>query len=219
MSSHGKENGNGTRERILKAAQELFFSYGIRSITMDDIARHLSISKKTIYQFFEDKHQIVHVLCKMDCEMNGKRIHSITDNSTDAVDEILQSMDFLGDMLSKMNPNLIYDLQKYHPASWEEFNKFREEHLLGVVEANLKKGIKQGLYRSDINIKIIAKLRIEEVHIGLNPAFFAPSKFNLQEVQLALLEHFLYGILTIQGIRLLSKYNSGKKIKKQKVYA
>lgn len=219
MNSHSKENGNGTRDRILKAAQDLFFSYGIRSITMDDIARHLSISKKTIYQFFEDKHQIVHVLCKMDCETNGQRMHSIANNSSDAVDEILQSMDFLGNMLSRMNPNLIYDLQKYHPAGWNEFNKFREEHLLGTVEANLKRGIKQGLYRSDINVKILAKLRVEEVQLGLNPAFFSPSKFNLQEVQLALLEHFLYGILTLEGIRLLAKYNSGKKSKKQKVYA
>jgi AcrR family transcriptional regulator len=60
---NGKENGNETKSRILQAAQELFFSYGIRSITMDDIARHLSISKKTIYQFFEDKDQIVGELC------------------------------------------------------------------------------------------------------------------------------------------------------------
>lgn len=219
MSSHDKENGNGTRERILKAAQELFYSYGIRSITMDDIARHLSISKKTIYQFFEDKHQIVHVLCKMDCDMNEERLLSIANNSIDAIDEILQSMNFLGEMLSRMNPNLIYDLQKYHPVSWKEFNTFRELHLLGAVETNLKKGIKQGLYRANINIKIIAKLRIEEVQMGLNPAFFAPAKFNLQEVQMALLEHFLYGILTLEGIRLLGKYNSGKKLKKQKVYA
>jgi len=216
---NGKDNGQETRDRILKAAQELFYSYGIRSITMDDIARHLSISKKTIYLFFEDKHQIVHVLCKMDCDMNTERIRQIADNSTDAIHEILQSMDFLGESLSRMNPNLIYDLQKYHPAAWDQFNTFREQHLMGVVEANLKRGIKQGVYRPDINVKILAKLRIEEVQMGLNATIFAPSKFNIQEVQLALLEHFLYGILTIEGIKLLSKHTAGKKLKKQKVLA
>lgn len=219
MNNQVKETVNGTRARILQAAQELFYSYGIRSITMDDIARHLAISKKTIYQFFDDKHQIVHELCKMDCRMNEERMEQIAANSTDALDEILQSMDFLGEMLSRMNPNLIYDLQKYHPAGWNEFNNFREHRLLGTVEANLRKGIKQGLYRSDINIKIIAKLRVEEVQMGLNPANFAPSKFNLHEVQIALLEHFLYGILTIQGTRLLSRYKTRKKNKKQKVVA
>ena len=219
MNNQVKENVNGTRARILQAAQELFYSYGIRSITMDDIARHLAISKKTIYQFFDDKHQIVHELCKKDCRMNEERMILIAANSSDALDEILQSMDFLGEMLSRMNPNLIYDLQKYHPAGWKEFNNFREQSLLGTVEANLKKGIKQGLYRSDINIKILDKLRVEEVQMGLNPAFFAPSKFNLHEVQLALLEHFLYGILTLQGNRLLIRYKTGKKTKKQKVVA
>lgn len=201
------------------AAQELFFSYGIRSITMDDIARHLSISKKTIYQFFSDKHQIVHELCKMDCDHNEERMLFIATHAADAIDEILQSMEFMGEMLAKMNPNLIYDLQKYHPAAWKEFNNFREKSLLGTVEANLKKGIRQGLYRSDINIKIIAKLRIEEVQMGMNPAFFSPARFNMQEVQLALLEHFLYGILTMQGIRLMTRYVSRKKSKKQKVVA
>ncbi|MEP7128075.1 MAG: TetR/AcrR family transcriptional regulator [Chitinophagales bacterium] len=219
MSNHSKENSNNTRERILEAAQELFYSYGIRSITMDDIARHLSISKKTIYQYFDDKHQIVHVLCKMDCDSNVERMLSIANNSLDAIDEILQSMEFLSDMLSKMNPNLIYDLQKYHPESWKDLNTFREQHLLGTVETNLKKGIKQGLYRSDINVRIIAKLRVEEIQMGLTPALFSPSKFNIHEVQIALLEHFLYGILTMQGIRLLGKYNTGKKLKKQKVVA
>ena len=219
MNNQGKETVTGTRARILQAAQELIYSYGIRSITMDDIARHLAISKKTIYQFFDDKHQIVHELCKKDCRMNEERMILIAANSSDALDEILQSMDFLGEMLSRMNPNLIYDLQKYHPAGWKEFNNFREQSLLGTVEANLKKGIKQGLYRSDINIKILAKLRVEEVQMGLNPVFFAPSKFNLHEVQLALLEHFLYGILTIQGNRLLTRYKTGKKTKKQKVVA
>ncbi len=219
MSSLNKDTTGKTRERILLAAQELFYSYGIRSITMDDIARHLSISKKTIYHFFNDKQEIVQMLCRLDCETNESRMQSIAVNSADAIDEVLQSMDFLSDMLSKMNPNLIYDLQKYHPESWKEFNAFREQHLLGTVEANLKKGIRQGLYRSDINIKIIARLRVEEVQMGLNPALFTPSKFNIHEVQLALLEHFLYGILTLQGIRLLGKYKAGKKIKKQKVVA
>lgn len=219
MNKPDKESGNEVKDRILKAAQELFYSYGIRSITMDDIARHLSISKKTIYQYFNDKHHIVQMLCKLDCEVNEQRMSDIAGNAIDAIDEILQSMEFLSDMLSKMNPNLVYDLQKYHPAGWKELNNFREKHLLGTVEANLQKGIKQGLYRSDINVRIIAKLRVEEVQMGLNPAFFPPAKFNLHEVQIALLEHFLYGILTLQGNRLLLKYKSGKKSKKQKVVA
>ncbi len=219
MKVNGKENGQETSDRILKAAHELFYSYGIRSITMDDIARHLSISKKTIYLFFNDKHQIVEEACRRDLDSHTEKIHQIAKNAKDAIIEILNTMDFLGDMFSKMNPNLIYDLQKYHPAAWDHFHIFREQQLLGAVEANLKKGIKQGLYRADLNVRILAKLRIEEVQLGMNPTIFAPPKFNLQEVQLALLEHFLYGILTIEGIKLLGSYKRQYKIKKPKIIA
>jgi AcrR family transcriptional regulator len=219
MNVNGRENGQETRDRILKAAHELFYSYGIRSITMDDIARHLSISKKTIYLFFNDKHQIVEEACRRDLDSHTEKIHQIAKNAKDAIIEILNTMDFLGDMFSKMNPNLIYDLQKYHPGAWDHFHIFREQQLLGAVEANLKKGIKQGLYRADLNVRILAKLRIEEVQLGMNPTVFAPTKFNLQEVQLTLLEHFLYGILTIEGIKLLGSYNRQYKIKKPKIIA
>ncbi|MBA3648932.1 MAG: TetR/AcrR family transcriptional regulator [Chitinophagales bacterium] len=212
-------NGTDMRGRILQAATELFFSYGIRSITMDDIARHLSISKKTIYQFFEDKDEIVQTLCHIDCDQNVLTMQQISDQSKDAIDEIMQSMEFLAAVLSRLNPNLIYDLQKFHPAAWSEFQKFREDHLKGSVEKNLRKGIRQGYYRSEINVKILARLRIEEVVLGMNPIIYPPSNFNLREVELELLVHFLYGIITLEGLKLLNDYKTKKKIKKLKVLA
>src|SRR5258706_13438967 len=99
---------NGTvidnKTRILQAAQELFFSYGIRSITMDDIARHLSVSKKTLYRYYDDKDQIVHTLTLMDIKENEKLMKEITVQSKDAIDEILQSMECVTDQLSKFHP-------------------------------------------------------------------------------------------------------------------
>lgn len=209
--------GIETRERILKAAQELFFSYGIRSITMDDIARHLSISKKTIYQFFEDKDQIVLTLTKLDMQENGKIMKEIARGSKDAIDEIMQVMECMTDQLTKFHPSLIYDLQKFHPRSWNEFRKFTEEHSLAAVMLNLKRGIRQGLYRSDINIPILSRLRIEQISLGMNPQVFPPGQFDLKKVEIELLKHFLYGILTIKGLKQLEQYQMIYKAKKQKV--
>src|SRR5438552_12257662 len=171
---NGNGNGSETSERILKAAQELFFSYGIRSISMDDIARHLSISKKTIYHFFEDKDQIVKTLTQWDLDENKRLMKDIEANSTDAIDQILQAMDCMTHQLTKFHPSLIYDLQKFHPQAWNEFKKFTEEHSLHAVMLNLKRGIRQGLYRSDINIPILARLRIEQISLGMNPHVFSP---------------------------------------------
>jgi AcrR family transcriptional regulator len=190
----------------MQAAHNLFYQYGIRSITMDDIAKHLSISKKTIYQFFEEKDEIVGACCTGDLKDHGCRMEDITKNSKDAVHEIIECMNYLGEMFSGMNPNLFYDLQKFHPDSWKSFRNFKEQKLMQMVENNLRRGIKEELYRPDINIKVLAKLRIEQVELAMNPNVFPPVKFNLKEVQLAILDHFIHGITTIKGHKLINKY-------------
>jgi AcrR family transcriptional regulator len=195
-----------TRARIMEAAHDLFYQYGIRSITMDDIAKHLSISKKTIYRFFEEKDAIVGACCDGDLGNHGCRMEDIAKNSKDAVHEIIECMKYLGEMFSSMNPNMFYDLQKYYPASWKTFRNFKEEKIMKIVETNLQKGIKEGLYRPDINIKVLSRLRIEEVELGMNPVVFPPAKFDLKEVQLTVLDLFIHGITTAKGRNLIAKY-------------
>ena len=195
-----------TKDRILEAAHELFFKYGIKSITMDDFSKHLGISKKTIYQFFENKDQIVNTLTlqllgKRECEFD-----EIVNASKNAIDEIMKMMEHMGQIFTQMNPNLFYDMQKYHPVAWKHFRDFKEECIMVKVEENLKKGIEQQLYRKDIDTKIMAKLRIEQVEMAMNPVIFPPAKFNLSIVQVALLDHFLHGITTIKGHKLINKY-------------
>src|SRR5688572_21573610 len=101
-------------DRILLGAKELFYKFGIRSITMDDVAKHLAISKKTIYNYFRDKNEIVMKCCDHDLKDRECVFKHITDNSTDAIAQIMQLMKHMGSMFSQMNPNLFYDMQKYH---------------------------------------------------------------------------------------------------------
>jgi AcrR family transcriptional regulator len=195
-----------TKERITNGARELFFQYGIKSVTMDDIAKHLGMSKKTIYQFFTDKDEIVLTLSKHTQDGHCKNFEAIAENSKDAIDEILQTMKYMVAMFSTMNANLFYDLQKYHPKSWEQFREFKDNFMMDLVVNNIEKGRKQGLYRLDIDPIIVAKLRMEEVEMGMNPRIFPPAKFNLSQVELALLEHWLHGICTLKGHKLINKY-------------
>jgi TetR/AcrR family transcriptional regulator, cholesterol catabolism regulator len=195
-----------TKERILQGAQELFFRYGIKSVTMDDIAKNLGMSKKTIYQFFTDKDEIVATLGRRTQEQHCKNFAEIEASCKDAIDGILQTMKYMAAMFSSMNPNIFYDLQKYHPKSWENFKEFKEKVMMELVVQNIEKGKKQGLYRVDIDPVIVARLRIEEVEMGMNPQIFPPGKFNLVEVEVALLDHWLHGICTIRGHKLINKY-------------
>jgi TetR/AcrR family transcriptional regulator, cholesterol catabolism regulator len=201
-----QRNKMDTKERILQGAKELFFRYGIKSVTMDDIAKHLGMSKKTIYQFYTDKDEIVFTLGSVLQQMHSKTFAGIAASAKDPIDEILQTMRHLGTIFSQMNPNMFYDLQKYHPKSWENFKNFKEKVMMEMVITNIEKGRRQGLYRADIDPMVVARLRIEEVEMGMNPVIFPPDKFKLVDVEVALLDHWMHGICTIKGHKLINKY-------------
>ena len=182
-----------TKDRILQGTQELFFKYGIKSITMDDIAKHLAMSKKTIYQYFADKDEMVEAMTTQLMKKNEREFQKIVNESANVVEEVFAMMKHMGNLFSQMNPNLFYDMQKHHSNTWKLFKKFKEEYIERMVEDSVKRGIAQGLVRSDINSKIVARLRMEEVEMGFNPQIFPPNKFKIIDVQLTLLDHFLHG--------------------------
>lgn len=195
-----------TKDRVLQGAEELFFKYGIKSVTMDDIAKHLSISKKTIYQFYGDKNEIVDTLMRLKLEEDKTIIQQIHLESENVITEVFGLMKHMSQMFSKLNPNVFYDLQKYHPEAWKLFNEFKEECMETMVENAIKKGVKEGLVRADINTKIIARLRMEEIQLGFNANVFPPDKYKIVDIQLELLDHFLHGICTLKGLKLINKY-------------
>jgi len=194
------------RDKILFAAYELFFRYGIKSVTMDDIAKHLSISKKTIYLSFQDKDEVVHTLMEQVLLKDQADFITIAKNTSNVVEEVFVMMKKMNGILNTINPNIFYDLKKYHPKTWSLFHKFRMEFVVNCVVVSLEKGKKDGLVRLDINSNILAKLRGEEIEMGFNPAVFPIDKFKILDVQIALVEHFLYGICTLKGHKLINKY-------------
>jgi AcrR family transcriptional regulator len=205
-----KINRLETDERILAAAKDLFWKYGVKSITMDDICKELGMSKKTIYQYFKDKDQVVLQIAKEEFAVRRKECDEITAESKNAIHEIILMMKQMGEMFSRMNAKLFYDLQKYHPDAWKLFNEFKENFILQSIERNLMRGIEEGLYRPELNIRIIAKLRAYQVEMAFNPGIFPPDKYSIIDVQLQMIDHFLHGVATIKGHRMINKYKDLK---------
>ncbi|MDF2437613.1 MAG: hypothetical protein K0Q95_1989 [Bacteroidota bacterium] len=195
-----------TKERILRGAEELFFRYGIKSVTMDDIAKHLAISKKTIYQFFEDKNEMVETLMSSSLKKDECEFKQIQDESENVIVEVFNMMKHMSNMFSKINPNIFYDLQKYHPNAWKQFKKFKEECMAKMVEDSIDRGIREGLVRSDINAKVLSRIRVEQVEMGFNSEVFPPDKFKMLDVQIAMIDHWLHGICTLKGHKLINKH-------------
>jgi TetR/AcrR family transcriptional regulator, cholesterol catabolism regulator len=195
-----------TRERILQGSRELFMLYGIRRVTMDDVARHLGMSKKTIYSVYKDKDELVQSLLEDELNENERCFLDINNKADNAVAECFELMKFMTGMFKKVNPWMFYDLQKYHPQSFQYFQNFKEEHMKGQIVANLERGIKEGLYRPNLNVEVLAILRQSQIEMGMSPMLFPPDKFELAKVQVELLDHFLHGILTLKGHKLINKY-------------
>lgn len=189
-----------TTEKILRGAEELFMRYGIKSITMDEIAKHLGISKKTIYQFFEDKDEIVYMSCKKHLCSDAECLQLISKGATNAVEEIFNLSEFLRNTVLRTHPSVLFDLQKYHKSSWDLYLYHKESVIEKYISSNIKRGIEEGLYRAEINAPIISHIRMDMIQMAFNPELFPPSRYNLMEVHTQLMEHFIYGLLSQKGL-------------------
>jgi TetR/AcrR family transcriptional regulator, cholesterol catabolism regulator len=194
------------KDRILREADELFCTFGVKRITMDDVAKKLGMSKKTIYQHFKDKNELVYVLFQTMFETEKKAMDQNQQKAENAINEVFLVVTHLQEMLSKMNPMVFFDLQKYHPQVWELFRDFRYTYMLNCITANMKRGLDEGYYRKEINVEIIARMRLEQVAMIFNQMIFPPNKYRLSVVMTEISEHFLYGLCSLKGHKLINKY-------------
>ena len=201
--------------KILNAAIELFKSRGIVSVTMDDISKTLAISKKTLYQYFRDKDDIVTVTTNFLIEIDKSEFFSIRNNSVNAIDELFQVSHCIRDKIGNMNPGLLFDLQKYHHEAWKLYVSYKEDVMLDFVAESIKQGIIEGYFRKELDPDIIARWRLEQVQMAFDNHIFPKDKFDFKDVQLHLFDHFVQGIITDKGRKLLNKYlsNSVQKVK------
>lgn len=195
------------QERIIEKAHELFLRYGIRSISMDEIAHHLGMSKKTIYQFFTDKDALVEAVVDVELNSSERDCLICTQASENPVHEMYLGMEMMDDVLRIMNPALIYDMQKYHPATYKKLINYQQGFLYSLIRENLEKGVKEGLYRPEINVNVLAKYRLASVFLVFNPEHFPLSKNDLVMVVREITLNFLYGICTPLGQKMIEKYN------------
>ena len=194
------------QERIAQKAHDLFLRYGIRSISMDEIASQLGISKKTIYQFYADKDALVDSVIDIVVNSNTDECCIHREESENPVHEILIATYMVQEMLNTMNPTIMYDLQKYHPATYKKIADHKNEFLYKLIKENLEQGIATQLYRPEINTEILSRFRLASVFMMFSPDLYPLGKYNLGTIIEEVTIHFLYGITTAKGQKLVQKY-------------
>lgn len=193
------------KDKILKGAEDLFMRYGVRSISMDDIARHLGVSKKTLYQHFADKDELVLMVSRGHLERNIAQFDGIRDESKNPIEELARISVCLKQSMEALNPTLLFDLQKFHPKAWSEWINFKGKYLRESIVRNLNQGIADGYIRPEVNTEIMAAVRIELVQLAFNPDIFPLNRFRLAQVQEQIFDHFVFGLVTEKGRKLYQK--------------
>ncbi len=199
------------KDRIKQKADELFRSYGIKTVTMDEIAARLGVSKKTIYQSFADKDELVDEVMGDLLTHNQTCCNKDRSSATDAIHEVFLAMEMIQQMFQNMNPIILYDIERNHPATYQKFLHHKYKFLFEVIKENIERGKKEELYRADINSDVIAKIRIETMMLPFNQEIFPKNKFNLVDLEQQLIEHYLFGVSTIKGYKLILKYQQQRK--------
>lgn len=195
-----------TKERIQNKADELFMKYGIRSVSMDDIANALGMSKKTIYQYFSDKNELVDAVVDKEIQEMQQDCARFRDGSKNAIEEIILSLDDFVEQFRNINPIVVHDLEKFHFRSHQRFMEHKNKYLFEIFRDNIERGIKEGLFREEIDMEVLSKFRLESLMLPFNLDIFPPGKFNLADVCKEITEHWLFGLASLKGYKLILKY-------------
>ena len=192
--------------KIVETAGYLFTKYGVRSVSMDDIARELSVSKKTIYQHYKEKDEIVLLATQLHMEAEKKEYNEIFDVASNAIEELAMISKCMRKNMAELNPSLLYDLKKYHRKAWEGYLAFKDEFIRDNIKRNIIRGIKEGHYREEMNAEIISICRMEQIQMAFDDRLFSTKEFDFKEVHVQMFDLFVNGIVTDKGRRLYQKY-------------
>jgi len=192
-------------DRILNAAIELFRQYGFKTITMDDIARRAGISKKTLYQHFANKDEVVQESVQHFHCHTLEACCGANQTAANAIDGMIQTMTLLDEMFSKINPMAMLELQRYFPKAYEFFQNKMLAQNVSLVRQNIEQGMAEGYYRDNLNADILAHYRIEVTRIFFENSTPMMGKYPPYVINRAICEHFLYGLMTPKGEKLYNK--------------
>ena len=192
--------------RILIKAENLFLRYGIKSVSMDDIARELGISKKTLYQSVENKKDLLMQVMQAHIATELEAMTTIQAVAIDAIDEMLRVTQYVLPTLRQISPTVIYDLQKYYQEIWQMMESNHNEHIFNTIKANLERGMKEGVYREDINADIVAKLYVGKTMLVIDEDLFPLKNYNKENLFKEYIKYHIRGIASAKGLKLLEKH-------------
>ena len=196
------------KSTIIEKATKLFLQLGFKSVTMDDLAVSLGISKKTLYIHFENKHQLVKEVAHSIFEKVTRDIIKIKDGTSNPIEELhcvkMEAMKYLGS--EKTSPN--YQLQKYFPKIYEDLKTKEYQYLGELVKNSLQNGIDTDLFRAEIDVEFVSRLYLNGMRGIRDIEIFPIERFKIEELFENYLDYHLRAIVTPKGLKSLTLFKS-----------
>jgi AcrR family transcriptional regulator len=190
---------------ILEKVKRLYYRYGIKSVTMDDVAKHLCISKKTLYEYFTDKEDLVRNIVLLDHSNRNKYFQEIKNRDLNAIEELFEIYRMINTMFRDYNASMEYDIHKYYPELYAKVKEIRRKKIYDTMYNNMNKGKKEGLYRKELNSKIIARLLVFRVENMYDNDIFTMEELVSVKVFNEVFVYHLQGILNATGRTFFEK--------------
>ncbi len=190
---------------IVSGALELFMKFGVKSMTMQDVSSKLGMSKKTLYQFVKDKKDLVKKGMCLCIEEEQSFLSKVTKESENAIDELIGFTLFVNSRLRDMHVSVIYDIKKYHPESWRMMDDHKQMFVKKAILENTKRGIKEGIYRKNLNPEIITSLYMVMVESFFQADDHFGKDVKLEELHLEMIRYHVRGVANDKGIALLKE--------------
>jgi AcrR family transcriptional regulator len=194
------------KDRILQRAQQLFLRNGIKSVSMDDIAADMGMSKKTLYKWFENKDQIV--MAGITQHLSGVQGECavMAGKAANAVEEMLLISKWADEQFADVHPSIFNDMKKYHPMAWDMFRAHKNTFILAQIVQNLRRGMAEGLFRPDLDVEVLARLNLAQIELAFDSELYPSAQFSPVRVNRVFDEHFLLGVATLKGHKLINEY-------------
>ncbi|NQV52360.1 MAG: TetR/AcrR family transcriptional regulator [Flavobacteriales bacterium] len=188
---------------LLGKTAQLFMRNGIKSMTMDDIARQLGVSKKTLYLYVSDKNDLVIKVMQQIVEHEMLLANQMCQTFENAIDMLFELSKDVSQKFGQVHPSINYDMQKYHPEAWVVFEEFRTVFIADCIQQNIEKGIEQGLYRENLDPYIISRMYSAKMDMCTDGEVFPPDRYNFKTIHMELMRYHIRGIASEAGLKYL----------------
>jgi AcrR family transcriptional regulator len=195
----------GIKERILAHAREKFFASGFSKVTMDELSSGLGISKKTMYQHFRSKDELLDSVMEWQVAAMKGRIREIVSNSSDFVDKIYSMWSVMGKMLCQVGRQFQDDLRRFRPDLWKRISEHRAQSILANFSRLIDEGVRGGYVRGDAHKEILVLIYLGAIQSIINPEVAAQHSFSTEEAFKTVLQVYFDGILTDDARQLFHR--------------